>query len=296
MKKNIVLYHKNCPDGSTAAAVAYKKFASSADYFACSHGDGLPEEVKTVENKKSINIYILDFSFDVDTLKIIENDFASLIILDHHYSVREIVISVKGGHFDNSKSGASMAWNYFFKDEPIPDFVKIIETIDLHKDVDNKLEDIGSYISSIDYELETYTNLLDNFDKNYQEYKKEGKAINRYVALLEQMIVEDFDVVEFEGVAMPAVNITFDISTRTRILAKLYEIMPPVSMSYRYKNGKWKISLRSNSELFDVTQIASKYKGGGHKGAAGCVIEAPSGELFFKPLGKWSEYQKTILK
>lgn len=287
MQKNIILYHKNCPDGSTSAAIAYKKFGAQALYFPCSYDDSLPTEVLNIDNKGTTNIYILDFSFAKDILDSLEKDFLSLTILDHHASSQGVVESMSGGHFDNNMSGASLSWQYFF-DAPIPKFIKIIETIDLFKDTHNELEDITAYINSLDYSIETYVRLLDTFDALYDKYRQEGASINRYVGLLEDMTTKGFDVVEFEGVRMPAVNMTFDINTKSRILAKLYKTMPPVAMSYRYKGGQWKISLRSNGD-FDVTTIACKYGGGGHKSAAGCVIDAADGRVFFKLVGKWKD-------
>ncbi|MEN9852470.1 MAG: hypothetical protein RI996_413 [Candidatus Parcubacteria bacterium] len=286
MSKNIVIYHKNCPDGSTAAALFYKKFGESAVYIACSHGDGLPDEVSLCENKKEINLYIVDFSFSLEIMQNLKEDFLSLTVLDHHISASEAVLSV-GGIFDNTKSGASLAYTFLFG-ESVPEFVKIIEQIDLHKNGNTDLQDIAAYINSCDHSIETYTQLLNTFEEKYSVYLQEGKAINRYVTLLEEMLTGSFDIVEWEGVRMPAVNMVFDINTKSRILAKLYELMPPVSMSYRLKGSEWGVSLRSNGD-FDTTTITTKYNGGGHAGASGCVVPATGGELFFKVVGKYKD-------
>ncbi|NLC69411.1 MAG: bifunctional oligoribonuclease/PAP phosphatase NrnA [Clostridiaceae bacterium] len=48
-----------------------------------------------------------------------------------------------------------------------------------------------------------------------------------------------------------------------------------IAVLFREKNGEVKVSLRSNSDA-DVSIIAGKYGGGGHKNAAGCVVK---GEL-----------------
>jgi phosphoesterase RecJ-like protein len=51
-----------------------------------------------------------------------------------------------------------------------------------------------------------------------------------------------------------------------------------VSAFIREKNNKFKVSLRSN-EYVDVSQIAAKYLGGGHKKAAGFEIDMPLEQL-----------------
>jgi uncharacterized protein len=292
MPKNIVIYHKHCPDGSTAAAIAYKKFGEAALYFPCSYGDELPVELTEHPDKKNTDVYILDFSFSSGVLAQIDNDFKSLVVLDHHISAKDAVESVKGRVFNNQMSGASLAWQYFMGTD-IPEFVSIIESIDIHKDGYEELKAIDSYISSVDFSIEKYVALLETYDENKDNYLVQGEAISRYIDKLEQGLTRDFDVVEFDGIKMPAINMTFDINTKSRILTALYGIMPPVAMSYRYSNGSWKISLRSDRTL-DVSKIAAKYGGGGHAGAAGIEIPAPDGKIFFTPLGKWSELKDTL--
>jgi uncharacterized protein len=286
MPKNIVIYHANCPDGSTAAALFYTKFGLEALYLPCSHGDGLPGEIVEFTNKKQTTLYIVDFSFSAEVLQHLKLEFKELIVLDHHISAREAVLSVSGT-FDNTKSGASLTYDYLFGGVP-PNFVTLIEIIDLHKDGNKDLEDMTAYINSIDYSIASYVELLNTFDSKYDTYLSEGKAINRYVTVLEDMLTRSFDIVEFEGLRMSAVNMAFDINTKSRVLAKLYEIMPPLAMSYRHKGGSWAISLRSNGAV-DVSLIAAKYGGGGHAGAAGLSIPAPNGELFFKVVGKYKD-------
>jgi uncharacterized protein len=287
MKNTIVIYHKNCPDGMSSATIAYKKFGEKAEYIACSDRINPPEYLTNHTDKKNTKVFILDFSYPSETLKKIQNDFEDIVVLDHHMSAKEDTISIKNGYFDNSKCGASMTYDYFFGENNESNFVKIIEIIDLHKDDNHDMDDIIAYINSVPYTLQDYSELINNYDQKYLEYSEKGKAINRYVSLLESMATDDFDIVEFEGYRIPAVNMTFDINTKSRILAKLYEIMPPFSMGYRYHGGEWKVSLRSD-KTFDVSKLAAKYGGGGHAGSSGFAIKAESPTSFMKFIPKES--------
>ena len=42
---------------------------------------------------------------------------------------------------------------------------------------------------------------------------------------------------------------------------------------FHYANGKWNWSLYNNNGLVDCSVIAKQFGGGGHKGAAGFVLE-----------------------
>ena len=57
----------------------------------------------------------------------------------------------------------------------------------------------------------------------------------------------------------------------------LIKKLPPIAVIWFKAGNKKRASLRSNGEI-DVSKIAEKYGGGGHKCAAGFAIE--SGDLF----------------
>ena len=50
---------------------------------------------------------------------------------------------------------------------------------------------------------------------------------------------------------------------------------PPFSLVWQRDKNRIEVSLRSNGDL-DVSKIASKFKGGGHKNAAGFSLPAGS--------------------
>ena len=279
-KKTVIIYHKNCPDGSASAAVAYKKFGDDAEYIPCSDRLTLPEYVVSNTDKENTSLYILDFCYPKEVLAELKMEYKSVIVIDHHISSKEDALSLEGSVFSLEHSGASLTYKYFF-DDNLPDFIKTIEAIDIHKDGYVELTNISNYINSLDYDVLTYNNIMNDFDKNKLIYEDRGKAIEGYVSLLEKMNSESFDIVDFDGVIMPATNVSFDINTKSRILASMYNIMPPVAMSYRYNEGQWKISLRSNGD-FDCAAFAARYGGGGHKGASGLSIKSEEGKIFFK--------------
>ena len=55
-----------------------------------------------------------------------------------------------------------------------------------------------------------------------------------------------------------------------------------------FKNGGWKVSLRSKG-AFDISQVASAFGGGGHRNAAGCVMHTDLADAKEKILEKLKE-------
>lgn len=98
---DLIISHKNCPDGFVAATVAKSRYPN-ADVLFLDHGLEPPYDI--VENKK---VLVLDFSWSYEVLKKMGYLAESIILLDHHRSseqellravkelstVREIVLS-----------------------------------------------------------------------------------------------------------------------------------------------------------------------------------------------------------
>ena len=145
--KPLVIYHASCADGFGAAFAAWLKLGDDAEYVPCQYG----EQADTWMEKHNAevtrrDVYILDFSFNRQTM----GDFFELaervVWLDHHASVFKdwnIPLGVVGdnayfsiedtSHYvrlDNSKSGAMLAWEYFHPGTEVPMFIKLIDTRD----------------------------------------------------------------------------------------------------------------------------------------------------------------------
>ncbi len=265
----VVMYHAHCPDGMASAWSAWKKLGDSASYIPVSDRNVPPEGLVNKE------LYILDFCYPAEVLKKLENANKKVVVLDHHVSSKDDVMSITGGVFDNTRSGAGMAWDYFFEGIPRPKLINYIEIGDLNPHNLPEGEHLSQRIISTPFSMKDYGDLISRYEIDPDALINEGKAIDLYVARLFDMALDDYELVSFEGYTMPAINIALPLTTKSQLLMKMYELVPPIAMSYRHENGLWKVSLRSDGSV-DCSALASKYGGGGHKASAGFVLKSDS--------------------
>jgi len=262
-KDIVVIYHGDCPDGFSAAWVAWKKFGENADYFGAGHGEPIPNGLINKE------IYILDFSFSKEIMAEVVKNNKKVVVIDHHKSAEE---SVKMAHeyvYEMDRSGAVLAWQYFYPDLSVPWLLRYIGDRDIWK---LELPDtfaMGLMLDTFDKNFETWSKLAEELeDENTRrKYIEQGKLIQKYEnKVIEDIVGSNKEIVIFEGHEIYAVNAPhFFASQMGNFLCKE---KPPLAVVWHWSEGKIAVSLRSDGSV-DVSEIAKKYGGGGHKGAAG---------------------------
>lgn len=299
MNYDICIYHRNCPDGFTAAWLAYK-YEGVRDFLACDYGDNV--ETSRVYGK---HVLIVDFSFPQQTLLEMSLFAHSITVLDHHKSAAEQLAEFKWhdwesnnelddmenphirAHFDMNRSGAMLAWHHFgarMKKSP-PSLVRYVQDRDLWQHKLPATQEVNAYISAIDYDFQAWEDLNDMIRLQFQHVQSMGHAIMRYKGkdLAEQLEAVKRPMV-IGGHSIMVANLPYSMASDAgNILAKAAVRQGNVPFGGTYfdtKDGSRKFSLRSIGE-FDVSAIATKYgmlfgtQGGGHKNAAG--FSAPAG-------------------
>jgi nanoRNase/pAp phosphatase (c-di-AMP/oligoRNAs hydrolase) len=117
-------------------------------------------------------------------------------------------------------------------------------------------------------------------ESNRQDIIAKGKLLMEYRELVIEPALESIHFIDLAGTVLPAVNVTFPLDEKSHLLHGVYAKYPPVAMSYRYDDGEWKCSLRSNGD-FDCTLLAAKFGGSGHPGSSGFAIKASPGVFPF---------------
>lgn len=266
--KHCILYHSSCYDGFGAAFAAWKEFKEGAIYLPCSYGFDPPEEVFQGKND---TIFILDFSFDEKTLLELKNVCNRVVLIDHHKTAQEKLEPLKGKydwldiHFDMNKSGALMAWEYFQSDikgrVPYNELIAHISDRDLWKFEMEGTEEVHKALVSYPMDFK----LWDNF--NVEELKKEGTVLKRMYDQLISGICDKMFIGTIAGYEVPMVNTTIAWSEVGNELCKRY-FAYKFAASFTVFEDQVMWSLRSIGD-FDVSEIAKKFGGGGHKNAAG---------------------------
>lgn len=257
-----VLYHARCDDGFGAAYAAWLVLGDEAAYLPVNHGDPAPELPEDAV------VAVVDFSYNRPEILRIREKVKDLIILDHHLTALHELEGLEFAHFDMSKSGAHLTWNYFHPDKPLPELLAYIEDKDLWLFKLEKSREVTAALRSYPMDFALWHSL----DVNH--LKEEGISLLRFQ---EQLVAAACQrtrwasILEFE---VPVVNAT---DFRSEIANRLCELFPHAPFAAAYfdnENGFRTWSLRSVGD-FDVAAVARRLGGGGHKNASGFVETDP---------------------
>lgn len=266
----VVIYHGFCTDGFAAAYAAWKKFGNNATYIARSRDDQ-PFPDSYFNGKE---VYVVDYSFSLEEMLRYQSEAESFTVIDHHASAESDVRSLTSFVYDNAYSGAYLAWQYFHPDTEVPVLIKYISDADTWAHSLPDWKEIGSFIYSNGEEHFSF----EHFEKLHETLETEegcirAKAIGEMLsgshAAKVTMYVEQAELVTFEGYSIYAVNAPREV--RSELGHVLATKTNSFSMIFTYEKGFWKCSMRSVKD-FDVSLIATKYGGGGHKNAAAFMV------------------------
>ncbi|MEK7520553.1 MAG: hypothetical protein AAB560_00545 [Patescibacteria group bacterium] len=267
MKKIAVLYHKNCFDGFGAAWAARKKFGDKAEYIAVEHQNPPPTGLKGKD------VYLVDFNYSPEITGKILKEARKLAIMDHHITGKESVKLAHESLYDINHSGAVLAWKFFHPRKRTPRLLLHIEDGDLWRFRLKGTRELQGYLDARDFDFRLWDKVAAALEKSDggKEYFRQGKAILDYQRKLVKKAVERAAPVKFGGYETLAVNSPFFQSELGNALVLKY---PPIGIVWSEKNGKILVSLRSDGKT-DVSKIAVKHGGGGHKAASCFSFPAP---------------------
>ncbi len=266
----LVLYHgRNCPDGFAAALAAWLFYEGKAEMLGLDHGD-----IKSVNDLPALAgraVYILDFSFDEVILRGIEERAVKLVMLDHHKSAAEKLtgFACRCGvvHFDMSKSGARLAWEFFQPNRALPDLVRFVEDRDIWV---WQYTESPAFLAALDMEPMDFARWADMAAFSPEQitaFMARGHAMDEKFNKLCADIAEDAQPINFNGQQGLMVNApgVFHSLVGDALAKKsgTFALMWTTG-----KGGVVKVGLRSRSG-FDCIPLADSMKGGGHAQACG---------------------------
>jgi hypothetical protein len=262
VKKVLVIYHGDCPDGFSGAWAAWKKFGNTAEYFAASREAGPPD----VKGRK---VYCIDFTYrPAAVVKKMAREAEELVLIDHHITSKPLMELAPEFWFSLEHSAAVLAWEYFFPSKPVPQLLKYVEDGDLWKFKLPKSRELGAYMSVFDFSFKNWDALARTFQSAARRTQaaKEGAFLLRFTQGVVRYVVDNARLVRFEGMKVLAANAA--PMFHSEIGHALAKKKPPLGIVWREERGVIRVSLRSNGKV-DVAKVAEKYGGGGHKAAAG---------------------------
>jgi nanoRNase/pAp phosphatase (c-di-AMP/oligoRNAs hydrolase) len=259
-----ILYHANCYDGFGAAWSAWKKFGEHAFYQPVQYGEGPPAFSHPRE------VYLLDFIFVRKVIEELKSQGHRVIIIDHHKSAMKALAGMEDTFIDMEKSAAVLAWEHFLPDVEVPELLRYVQDYDLWKFELPSSKEVSLALSTYPMEFSVWDGL------DIQALARDGRPLLRLQREMVRQMCDQATLVRFEEYEVPVVNATAYSSEVGEELLKRFRDAP-FSVSYYDRGDKqrhW--SLRSRPD-FDVSLIAKKHGGGGHKQAAGfeTPLESP---------------------
>ena len=266
----MVIYHAHCTDGFTSAWVASKAlgFGEHVQYLDAQYGDTPPD----VSGKE---VYVLDFSYSRQEMKEMYLQAETLVVLDHHETSQEKLKGLPFAKFDMARCGASMAWAYFFPNEPEPDLIKYVEDGDLWRWALKDSQDVNLYLKSMPHDFETWSQL--SLEKP-SHMAIRGQTIKEFRDRQVEAIMVHAKFVNLFGVCVPIVQ-----NTSKRLTSELLHRMAkdfPFAASWVLSGPRTVLfSFRSVEGGAHVGNFARGYGGGGHRHAGGLLYEASEQDI-----------------
>lgn len=287
-----MIFHANCNDGFAAALVAHLHL-DAAEFLPASYGDPPPDVSLR-------DILILDFSYPRADLVRLAAANHSVTVLDHHKTAAMDLAFLpdaptaetwraslgKGvpmpltARFDMNRSGAGMAWDWFSSGESRPALIAYVEDRDLWRFADRDTRAVHAALAAYDLDFRVWYNLMLSMDEpdGLLEIVDEGQVLLRmHDKRCRELIAQTRRMAELEGFAVPVCNVPHAFASDVGNLLCQEDPKPPFAATYVDTAKGRHVSLRSTDAGVDVSEIAKKFGGGGHRNAAGFSLSLTSG-------------------
>lgn len=295
---DMMLYHANCADGFGAAWAAWMRWGDAVKYVPVAYGSPPPD----VSGK---HVLIGDFSFKRDTLREMGRAARSIIVLDHHKTAEadladwaiedvagtfwadddpmkdvrrndEFVGQPIAALFDMNKSGARMVWE-FCHDGEVPRLIQLVEDRDLWRFQFEDTKPFGLWLRSEPFDFERWELIAQELHdgRDASNILAEARAMQRMFDQQVADIAALARIGSLGGYQVPLCNCPPAFASE--VGHKLLDDYPdaPFAASYSDQGTARGYSLRSRDDRADVSEIAKKFGGGGHRNAAGFGVPLP---------------------
>lgn len=271
--KTIAIYHKDCIDGSTAAAVVLRKYPDAMLY---PLGYGHPEaEIAEVVRAAKPGDRILTVDCVMGAKEFLKNGH-EVTSIDHHIGIKDEYERLARDNqsftfvFDNSRSGASLAWLTLFPEEKTPELVELVEDFDVWTwKYGKKTKDANSYLFLL---INQPAEIAKLFDAPLDSLIRDGGLITRYSDTVLELATKTTEPINVTigAYSVPFYNITSQKSEAGNILSTQRDRAVGL---FSIDGGVVKISFRSlDRHVPSALDLAKALGGGGHRNASGASM------------------------
>lgn len=303
--KIYVLGHADS-DGRYAMWCAYRHFkntplAQNVELHEVQYGQPVPLDASALT--KNDTVFILDFSYKADVLTQMAQLVGKLVVLDHHKGAANELLGLHENlqsfgdvliHFDMSKSGALLAWEYFNPGTEAPYPCLLVNDRDMWSfQYGDETRSLECYIRAFGR-----PSSMQWWDKLHNEDNEQEEDSEYFLHVMQK----GFVCLEYErGVLGKFVRnprnwkiIPVRVGDQT-YKAAVYEGMGVLhselaekfyttkdvdfTLEWRRKEHE-KLVFSLRSPTMDVSELARQYGGNGHKAAAGFSMKLEEGFAF----------------
>ena len=263
MKKRLVIYHGHCLDGFTAAwAARQSPLWRDAEFFAASYQEPPPDV-------SDLFVLVVDFSYPRDVMLAMEKSAAGLSVLDHHKTAKEALDGLPFATFDMNRSGAGITWDVLHPGKERPWLVSYVEDRDIWRWALPQSREVNAWVGACRRDS------FDDWDRlsatPLPKVVEKGEAVLAYIDRYVSEMAEQARTVEVAGTKVPMVNAPYICISE--LVGKLAESAPFAVGWFQRSDGLYAYSLRSRGpEGVDVSEIAKRHGGGGHRNSAGFTL------------------------
>lgn len=254
----IIIYHRNCWDGFTAAWVAHRALGGG-DLHAAHYGEPPPD----VSGR---DVYVVDFSYPRAMLDKMAETAVKLVVLDHHKTAEDDLRGHPNAVFDQNESGASLAWRYFHPGGAVPALVQYVRDRDLWLWELPDSREVSEYLRLFDFDMDVWDRLAEEVAHDRGRMVASGESLRMATKKRVQSAAAHPVRVTIRGVPFLVSNATTDFS---EVAGALSAETGAGAAYFHRQDGRVQFSLRSEARTVDVAEVAKTYGGGGHAAAAG---------------------------
>ncbi len=295
MPEYVVLYHRGCNDGTTAAWCAKRVLGDRAIYLKYQYGEKVPPHVK------GKHLILVDLSMPVEQLRKLRDDdvVKSIMIIDHHKSALPLTeefqycstfeqylkycSNTKGfiGQFITMNRCGAVLSHLFFTNydnadltpegpskDLLPELLRYIEDYDLWVHQYTITEPLNRWMIDGGVTIEDLETLhtLDGKFVGLNNALMIGEAYSKYNQDIVKSVTRGY-IQEIDYLGHKAALVNGPHHLRNNVGDALVEDYLFVAC-YTERANRTVFSLRAKKGRFDVSALCERYDGGGHADAA----------------------------
>ena len=284
----ICIYHSKDLDGQSSAAIIKKRF-NGIELIGYDYGDPIPVL------RPNDPLIIVDVSFPMDImLKMSEERQMNLTWIDHHIkSIREYERFMKERkdtfcvtHIEDGLAACELTWEFLYPDTSLPKAISLLGMYDVGRKTTNWETEVLPFqfgMRAICSSPEEFPEVLLETnglaEAKVQDIIRKGNYILQYIKKTEEFAMKR-GAFEAEFLGMKALCLNASSYNFFSFSSQWDNSKHEIAVGFYYDGQRWLGSIYTDRQDIDCNELARRLGGGGHKKAAGFVVNVIFSEGF----------------